>query len=91
MKVMKNQKNQNQGNSQIPYGLECHYSFWDLSEAALGIKVSKDDKKNFLELSQNKKNEQIKHWADTAGWVCEDRRGSDGKIYTAFAPKKEKP
>lgn len=89
MKAMKNQKNQNQGNSQIPYGLECHYSFWDLSEAALGAKVSKDDKKDFLELSQEKKNKQIKIWANRAGWVYEDRVGSDGKIYTAFSPKNE--
>lgn len=88
---MKNQKNQNQQNSQIPYGLECHYSFWDLSEAALGSKISKEEKNDFLELSQDKKNRQIKLWVEQAGWIGEDRIGSDGKTYTAFSPKNEKP
>jgi len=67
-------------------GSECAYSFEDLFQNAKG-RVMSDEERNSLEAApQEDRNRRVREWvAETGGeFVCEDRRGSDGRIYTAF-------
>lgn len=67
-------------------GIECSYSFWDLFSKAYGRGATEKEKKDFFALTQDARNELVKQWADLASWEIDERVGTDGKIYTAFAP-----
>lgn len=64
----------------------CQYSFQDLFDAA-GIKL---DKRLFYSLPRKAINEYVKKLCKLAKWDWEDRLGTDGVVYTAFAPIIEK-
>lgn len=68
---------------------ECHYSFSDLFQAAHKRPPENQEAMEFVLASQDARNTLVKKWAILAGWATEDRVGTDGKIYTAFAPKLE--
>lgn len=87
MEMKKKRKNQKTYNSVIPQGKECRYSFWDLYRQAHGKEMSVEEKNTFMELAQTEKNKKIKEWAVQVRWIYEDRIGSDGVTYTAFAPQ----
>lgn len=87
MEMKTKKKNQNLHDGLIPQGTECKFSFWNLYKAAQGKEISKEEKNNFINSSQEEKNNKIKKWVAQAQWTCEDRIGSDGMTYTAFAPK----
>lgn len=67
-------------------GLECAYSFWDLFEKAHQRKATDLEKQEFYSLTQEARNNRIKKWAGMAQWEINERIGSDGRIYAAFAP-----
>ena len=60
----------------------CDYSFQDLFDAA-GINLSSIC---FKSMQQEKINEYVKQLCKLARWGWEDRIGTDGVLYTAFAP-----
>lgn len=60
----------------------CQYSFQDLFDAA-GIKL---DKSFFYGSPRQVINEYVKELCKIANWDWEDRVGTDGVVYTAFAP-----
>jgi hypothetical protein len=62
----------------------CRFSFDDLFQARFGREMSQDEKDELYALSQKKRNKRVGEWAKEAGWYTEDRKGSDGVIYTAF-------
>lgn len=64
----------------------CNYSFQDLFDAA-GLKL---DMSFFLDTPQYVINDYVKELCKIAHWHCEDRVGTDGIVYTAFAPVLEK-
>ncbi len=66
---------------------ECAYSFKDLYIAAFGKAPDRHVFSKFELASQSQKNEIVKQWAQKAGWQTVSRFGSDGAVYTAFAPK----
>jgi hypothetical protein len=70
-------------------GIECAYSFNDLHLAANGKGLSAQESESFLLLDQNERNALVKQWAELAGWLVEDRVGSDGLVYTAFWPRQD--
>jgi len=75
-------------------GNECNYSFWDLFEAANNRQPTGAEKRDFYEMTQDKRNLIVKTWAERANWGIEDRVGTDTVIYTAFCPlwrKEQKP
>lgn len=67
-------------------GIECNYSFWDLFKAAHKREATIFEKKKFKKLNQNEKNDQVKKWAQIAGWETVTRQGTDSITYLAFAP-----
>jgi hypothetical protein len=67
-------------------GIECAYSFWDLFESAHNRPATGEEKEAFFALPQTKRNALVKKWAALASWEVEERIGSDGLQYTAFAP-----
>lgn len=70
----------------VHMGDECGYSFWDLFEASHNRKATVKEKKEFEEISQEERNKLVKKWARKANWGVDDRKGTDGQIYTAFCP-----
>lgn len=68
-------------------GVECAYSFWDLFKSVHGRFPTKKERDVFLALSQEERNRQIEVWTAHIGWETENRIGTDGIAYTAFAPK----
>jgi len=60
----------------------CAYSFQDLFNTA-GVTIKKEE---FYSLPQDEINSRVKDLCTKINWEYEDRVGSDGKIYTAFAP-----
>ncbi len=60
----------------------CRYSFQNLFDAANQY----FDKPLFYKLSQEDINRKCKELCALANWGWEDRLGSDGIVYTAFAP-----
>ena len=65
---------------------ECAYSFSDLFFAAHKRKMTVSEKHAFMTLTQANINEKVKVMATQAGWGTQDKKGDDGKIYTAFCP-----
>lgn len=70
----------------INMGLECNYSFADLFKAAHERTPTSDELSHFHEMSQIERNILVTAWAENAGWYTKDKKGTDGCIYTAFAP-----
>jgi hypothetical protein len=66
--------------------IECNFSFSDLYKAAYGKNLSKDEKKKFINLSQEEINNLVLKWAKKAGWKIERKRGNDKEVYIAFHP-----
>jgi hypothetical protein len=66
---------------------ECNYSFTDLYIAAFGRTPSEEELLNFGKISQFERNILVKQWAEKAGWEVKDKIGTDGQVYTAFAPE----
>tara|TARA_Y100000389_G_C17022133_1_gene299324 strand:- start:73 stop:273 length:201 start_codon:yes stop_codon:yes gene_type:complete len=60
----------------------CRYSFSDLFRAA-GKTLNKT---YFFSLPQEDINRYVKELCKIAKWQWEDRVGTDGVLYTAFAP-----
>lgn len=67
-------------------GVECSYSFWDLFVCAHGREPSETEKQSFYAATQDERNIRIKKWAELASWDIDERIGTDGLLYTAFAP-----
>ena len=67
-------------------GIECDYSFYDLYRAAFKRQPTLEQIAHFESLPQSGKNELVKQWAAAAAWETQDKVGSDGVTYTAFAP-----
>ena len=65
---------------------ECAYSFADLFFAANKRVMTIAEKHSFMALTQKAINEKVKAMASSAGWGTKDKRGTDGKLYTAFCP-----
>lgn len=60
-------------------------SFQQLFERAKGRSWTTEESQAFGALSQPQRNAVVRQWAAEAGHIrTEDRRGSDGLIYTAF-------
>lgn len=70
----------------IPARTECAFSFDDLYKAAFGKDPDPALKASLTSLPQEKINEAVREWAKMAGWQTRQRKGTDGKDYTAFAP-----
>lgn len=68
---------------------ECDYSFWELYVAAFNKNPSDEEKEEFHQLPQFRRNMKVKEWAKLAGWKTIRRIGSDFKIYIAFYPDKD--
>jgi len=66
--------------------IECAYSFDDLYQAAYGKPIDISDKEKFQARPQEEINTMVRSWVKKAGWMMEERAGSDGKTYLAFAP-----
>jgi hypothetical protein len=66
--------------------IECAYSFFDLFRAAFKREPTIEEIAHFENLPQSGKNEMVKQWAAAAAWEAQDRVGTDGQTYTAFAP-----
>lgn len=64
----------------------CMYSFDDLHEQATGRVMTSRERASLYALPQNDRNQWVRQMVQrTDGrYACEDRRGSDGVIYTAF-------
>ena len=67
-------------------GPECQYSFKDLYIAAFGRTPEDSEMTELFALSQKERNQQVKRWAESAGWGTEDRAGTGGQFYTAYCP-----
>jgi hypothetical protein len=65
---------------------ECAYSFDDLFRAAKGRLMSEEERNSLEAAPQDDRNRRVREWAAETGgeFVCEDRSGTDGRIYTAF-------
>jgi hypothetical protein len=72
-------------------GIECAYSFTDLYQAAFGRLPSREEMVAFGSVNQESRNAQVREWARIAGWETKDKNGSDGRVYTAFAPSFSEP
>lgn len=64
----------------------CNYSFEALYLAAFGKNISKTSLAKMKKYSQEKINFLVEKWAAVAGWNTEEKIGSDGIRYIAFAP-----
>ncbi len=69
----------------------CCFSFEDLYEAAFQKKMTDSIQTSLKNITQEEKNEIVKDWVkrteqkgDDLRFLCEDRLGTDGIIYTAF-------
>lgn len=67
--------------------IECAYSFTDLYRAAFGREPDAIAMAEFGRSSRQQRNTLVTRWAQLAGWETKDKVGSDGQVYTAFAPK----
>ena len=65
---------------------ECDYSFEMLYHAAFGKSLPRKKKQSLKFLNQEDINKIVTDWAGKAGWNTKEKKGSDGKIYTAFFP-----
>ena len=64
---------------------ECKYSFDDLFRLANDRDWTIEEKRVFLAMDQDARNEEVKRLAKKAGCIrTEDRQGTDGLTYTAF-------
>jgi hypothetical protein len=70
-------------------GRECDYSFADLFRMVHDRSWTADEQRAFEALTQPQRNQWVREMAAKSGGsiVIEDRRGSDGEIYTAFWPR----
>jgi hypothetical protein len=73
-------------------GDECAYSFDDLFRAATGRDMSVQERISLEAASREERNRQVREWvAETsAEFRCEERRGTDGLVYTAFWAAEER-
>lgn len=64
----------------------CCFSFDDLFEAVHGRVMTAVERRGLYALPQPERNDWVKRMVEaTAGrFTCDDRRGSDGVMYTAF-------
>lgn len=67
-------------------GIECAYSFEELYKAAFGRSLTKKEKLEFQESSQEEINNLVLVWAQKAKWTTDKRSGTDGREYIAFYP-----
>lgn len=67
-------------------GDECSFGFADLYKAAFGHNPPDSVIMELLSLDQETKNAKVRQWAALAGWGTDERRGTDGLMYTAFSP-----
>lgn len=67
--------------------IECAYSFADLFKAAHQKEPAEQELEDLYTLPQDQINKIVKEWATKAAWEIDQRTGSDGKLYYAFAPK----
>jgi hypothetical protein len=67
-------------------GYECDYSFADLFRIVRNRSWTDAERAQFESLDREERNEWVRQLAaESAGQiVTEDRRGSDGLVYTAF-------
>lgn len=66
-------------------GHECEMGFSDLFRLARKRAWTSDEENAFQALDQDARNTAVRQLAQEAGGVrTEDRRGTDGLIYTAF-------
>ncbi len=64
---------------------ECCMSFRDLFLASKKREWTADEARHFKSVDQPTRNEIVKQLASEAGCIkTEDRRGTDGQVYTAF-------
>lgn len=64
---------------------ECDISFADLFRRANGREWTAAEERELLAMDQDARNAWVRELAETAGDVAtEDRRGTDGRVYTAF-------
>lgn len=62
----------------------CRFSFDDLYYARFGRAMKTQEKTELYTQPQEKRNNIVRRWAREAGWLTENRVGSDGVMYTAF-------
>jgi len=64
----------------------CCFSFDDLFEAVHGRGMTDGERRALFAMTQPSRNDWVKQMALRTGerFMCEDRRGSDGVVYTAF-------
>lgn len=64
----------------------CCFSFDDLFEAVHRRVMSEMERRELYALPQDQRNRWVRDMVARTGggFACEDRRGSDGVIYTAF-------
>lgn len=62
----------------------CKFSFDDLHQARFGRKMTSQEKETLYEKPQAERNNIVRHWAKSTGWLTENRMGEDGVVYTAF-------
>ena len=67
--------------------IECNYSFQDLYKAAFKRAPNKAELIKFSKLSLPKRNKILKEWVNLVGWETQEKLGTDGEIYIAFAPQ----
>jgi len=67
--------------------IECDYSFQDLYKVAFKRAPKKVELGKFSKMPLGKRNEVIKKWSRLAGWETQEKFGTDGNLYIAFAPR----
>lgn len=66
-------------------GRECRIGFAELFRLARKREWTPEEERQFQALDQEARNEAVRQLGREAGCIrTEDRRGTDGKIYTAF-------
>jgi hypothetical protein len=66
-------------------GRECRIGFAELFRLARKREWTPEEERRFQALDQEARNEMVRQLGREAGGVrTEDRRGTDGKVYTAF-------
>ena len=66
-------------------GRECQVGFAELFRLARKREWTPEEQQRFEAMDQDKRNEMVRQLSREAGCIrTEDRRGTDGKTYTAF-------
>lgn len=64
---------------------ECNYSFSNLFFAAFDRYQTSEEMAQFVSLDQDNKNKKVIEWAAKVHWQTQEKMGTDGKTYIAFA------